>query len=55
MFPNMSFKTRDTISAENEPDLQRSKTAAEWNLPVAVIGNETRSREIIAEIGWGDG
>src|SRR5215469_10098801 len=50
MFPDMKLQALDSVVAEHKPQLESPKTAAERDMPVAVIDNRARLRRSIAQV-----
>ena len=40
----------DAVMADHEPQLQRAETAAELNMPVAIVDDRARFRSLIAQV-----
>src|SRR5579872_4137728 len=50
MLPDVILQTLHAVVSDDEPQLQRTKTASQLNLPVAIINHRSRFRRLIAQI-----
>ena len=53
--PDVGLQAGGAVRPQDDPDFQSAETAAERDLPVAVIGYQARGGEIVTEVGWSDG
>ena len=49
MLADVVLQTLYAIVPDDEPQLQRTKTASQLNLPIAVINHRTRLRRLVAQ------
>ena len=47
---DMSLEPLNTVCTHDEPDFESSETATEWDLPISVIGNQSRLRVFVAKV-----